>query len=160
MEEIRTGGKREFFFSCAWTIILLLAGDVIISALPRYKIIGTLITLLFFCVLAFFALTRYSAVYTYSLKGGRLRITRTIGHRRKEVETRVSDISYIGREKPGFKTKNVYRMRCTVFSNRRVWYIVYKKGKNDNLLVCEPSPEMARALSAGQGGQQTAQEVF
>lgn len=86
MEEKRTGGGKEFIFSLLWAVIFMILGQYIIFILPSYKIIGTIITILLFCILGFFVLTRYAAIFTYSIKDDIVRVNRAIGHRNKEVE--------------------------------------------------------------------------
>lgn len=146
MEEIKTGGGKEFVYSVIWAVILLFIGDIIVTALPQYKIIGIIITILMFSVLAFFALTRYSAVYTYTLKDNRFAAVRKIGYRLKEVRFYTSDVVSVTRKKPARRFQTVYRMHTSVFSKKNVWYIVYRTGKAENMLVCAVSEKMARAL--------------
>lgn len=90
MEEKRTGGGKEFIFSLLWAVIFMILGQYIIFILPSYKIIGTIITILLFCILGFFVLTRYAAIFTYSIKDDIVRVNRAIGHRNKEVEFYIS----------------------------------------------------------------------
>lgn len=146
MEETRTGGNKEFIFSVIWAIVMLLVGKGIINSLPSYKIIGIIITILMFCVLGFFVLTRYSAIYTYSLKNDRLRVNRKIGHRNKEVDFAVSDVKSVTRQRPNNAPKNVQTMKTTVFSQKDVWYVVYEKNRVSNMLVCQLSNGMADKL--------------
>ncbi|MBQ8301804.1 MAG: hypothetical protein IJX57_07590 [Clostridia bacterium] len=148
MEETRTGGGKEFMFSVVWAIIMLLVGKGIINALPTYKIIGMIITILMFCVLGYFVLTRYSAIYTYTLKNDRLRVNRKIGHRNKEVDFAVSEIKSVTRQRPHNAPKNVQTMKTTVFSQKDVWYVVYEKGRVPNMLVCQMSKGMADKLKS------------
>lgn len=145
MEETRTGGVKEFVFSVIWAIVILFFGRFIIALLPDYKVIGTIVTLILFCVLGFFVLTRYSAVYTYSLKGNRFRANRKIGHRNKELEFSLSEVKSVTKTKPR-KAPRAQNMRATVFSRKNIWYIVYKKNKQENLAVCEISKQMADKL--------------
>ena len=86
MQECRTGGMREFIFSVIWSVLILFFGRYIIFMLPAYKIAGAIFTVILFCILGFFVLTRYAAVFTYTLKGYNLRINRRIGGRNKELE--------------------------------------------------------------------------
>ena len=148
MEEKRTGGKKEFLYSVLWAIALLLAGRFIIFALPDYKVIGAAVTLLLFCVLGFFVLTRYSAVYTYSLKNTRFRANRMIGHRNKEYEVSLSSVKSVTRKRP-HGAPRAQNMRTTVFSKKDLWYIVYRKNKKDMLLVCTISSKMAEKIKSG-----------
>lgn len=145
MEEKRTGGMKEFVLSVVWAAALLCIGRMIIFALPEYKVIGTLITLVMFCILGYYVLTRYSAVYTYSLKNNRLRINRTIGGRNKEVELSVSGIKSVTHHRPKGSPRALH-MRTTVFSHKNLWYIVYRKNNKDNLLVCTMSEKMAAGI--------------
>ena len=147
MEEKRTGGKKEFLYSVLWAIALLIAGRFIIFAIPDYKVIGAVITLLFFCVLGFFVLTRYSAIYTYTLKNTLFRANRKIGHRNKEFEVSLSGIKSITRKRPK-KSPRAQNMRTTVFSKKDLWYIVYRKNKKDMLLVCTISNKMAEKIKS------------
>ena len=148
MEETRTGGKKEFLYSVLWAIALLIVGRFIIFALPDYKVIGAVITLLLFCVLGFFVLTRYSAIYTYSLKNTRFRVNRTIGHRNKEYEVSLSGVKSVTRKRP-HGAPRAQNMRTTVFSKKDLWYIVYRKNKQDMLLVCTISNKMAEKIKSG-----------
>ena len=148
MEEKRTGGKKEFLYSVLWAIALLIVGRFIIFAIPDYKVIGAVITLLFFCMLGFFVLTRYSAIYTYSLKNTRFRANRKIGHRNKEYEVSLSGVKSITRKRPP-KSPLAQNMRTTVFSKKDLWYIVYRKNKKDMLLVCTISNKMAEKIKSG-----------
>ena len=147
MEEKRTGGGKEFIFSLLWAVIFMILGQYIIFILPSYKIIGTIITILLFCILGFFVLTRYAAIFTYSIKDDIVRVNRAIGHRNKEVEF------YIGREvcyqtKPKKTPKTIYNMRASVFSPKKVWYVVYEKNRIENMLVFEPSQKMAEKIKS------------
>ena len=143
MEETRTGGGKEFVFSMIWTIILLIIGKCIISVLTAYKIIGTIITILMFCVLGFFVLTRYSAIYTYSIKNDRMRVNRKIGHRNKEVDFAMSSVKSVSKQRPNKTPKSVQNMKTKVFSQKDIWYVVYEKNGKENMLVCEISKKMA-----------------
>lgn len=144
MNEVRTGGRKEFVFSVLWAAILLFIGKYIIYILPSYKVIGGILTVLMFCVLGFFVMTRYAAVFTYSLKGYNLRVNRMIGKRNKEIEIKISDIKSISHKKPVSmpRRQNIYIMRASVFSKKRLYYAEYIKDSTAGVLVFEPSQEM------------------
>lgn len=148
MEETRTAGGKEFVFSVIWAIILLVIGKYIIFILPQYKVIGAIITILMFCVLAFFVLTRYSAVYTYLVKDDIVRINRKIGHRNKEIEFYMSDVKSVTKQKPSNAPKQTWTMRTTVFSKKDLYYVVYEKNRVPNMLVFEPSKKMADKIKS------------
>lgn len=148
MEETRTGGGKEFVFSMIWAVVLLFIGKILIAAMPEYKIIGTIITILMFCVLGFFVLTRYSAIFTYILKNDRLRVNRKIGHRNKEVDFAMSSVKSVTKRRPDKAPKNIQNMKTKVFSQKDIWYIVYEKNKADNMLVCEISKKMADKIKS------------
>lgn len=148
MEEKRTGGGKEFVFAVLWAVVLMLAGQYITYLLPSYKIIGTIITILMFCVLGFFVLTRYAAVFTYSVRDDVVRINRSIGHRNKEVEFFASEVKSVTKTRPQQKVSNVYNMKTTVFSPKNLWYVVYEKNGIKNMLVFEPSDKMAKKIQS------------
>ena len=157
MEEVRTGKGREFVFSAIWMLVLLFLGRSISAVLPSYKIIGTLATILMFGVLGFFVLTRYVAVFTYTLKGKYLRINRTIGNRNKEIEIRISAIKSISKEKPCDmpKREHVYNMRTSVFSHKNVWYVEYIRNTFREVLLFEPSEKFADKIKELQHGAES-----
>lgn len=154
MSEVRTGGRKEFVYSVLWAVFLLFAGKYIIFILPEYKVLGGIATLLMFCVLGFFVMTRYAAVFTYSLKGYSLRINRKIGKRNKEIEIKASEINSVSRKKPDNMPRHsdVYKMRASVFSGKRLCYVSYTKNDTDGVLVFEPSEEMMKALKRLKNG--------
>ncbi|MCC8160054.1 MAG: hypothetical protein LIO53_01815 [Oscillospiraceae bacterium] len=148
MEETRTGGGKEFIFAVIWSIVLIFAGEYIIYLLPSWKAVGIIVTILMFCVLGFFVLTRYAAVYTFSLKNDRLRVNRKIGHRNKEVDFAVSDVKSVTRQRPSDAPKYIQTTRTSVFSRKNIWYVVYEKNRVRNMLVCDMSKNMADKLKS------------
>lgn len=148
MKEVKTGGGKEFLFSVLWMIFLLFIGRFLTYLLPSYKLFGTLATIAMFGVLGFFVLTRYAAVFTYSLKGYSLRINRTIGKRNKEIEIRISAIKSISKEKPENMPRReyVYNMSSCVFPSKRLWYAEYERNTFREVLIFEPSEEMVNKI--------------
>lgn len=148
MSEVRTGGKKEFIYSVLWAVLILFAGKYIIFILPEYKVLGSIATVLMFCILGFFVMTRYAAVFTYSLKGYNLRINRKIGKRNKEIEIKASEIKSISRKRPDNmpRRRDVYKMCASVFSKKKLCYVSYTKNDTDGVLVFEPTEEMIKTL--------------
>lgn len=146
MEETRTGGTKEFIFSVIWALFLLMLGRLIIFTLPNYKIIGVIITIMMFCLLAYFVLTRYSAVYTYTLKNDILRVNRRIGHRNKEVQIYMTEILSVSRAWPRNVKARASVMKTSAFSKKRTWYVVYERGGEKGVLEFEPSARMAEKI--------------
>lgn len=142
MEEQRTGGGKEFVFSVVWAVILLFFGRILTASLPDYKIIGVAVTILLYCVLGFFVLTRYAAIYTFTLKNDRVHIVRSIGHRKKEVDFALSQVRSVSKTRTKTKER-AYSMRTTVFSKKNLYYIVFEKNGKETLLVCDMSRKMA-----------------
>lgn len=142
MEEQRTGGGREFIFSVIWAAVMLFFGRILTASLPDYKIIGVAVTILLYCILGFFVLTRYAAIYTFTLKNDRIHIVRSIGHRKKEVDFALSQVKSVSKTRPNTRLRS-YSMRTSVFSKKNVYYIVYEKNGIQSLLVCDMSRKMA-----------------
>ena len=145
LEETRTGGVKEFIFSAIWAVVIIFAGKAVMLMLPAYKSLGAVAAIIMFCILGFYVLTRYCAVYTYSLKNSRLRVNRKIGGRNKEAEVSLSSVKSVSRKRPKGSPRALH-MRTTVFSSRDLWYILYRKDKEDNLLVCTISNQMAEKI--------------
>lgn len=142
MEEKRSAGGREFFIAIAWSVFLFTVSQYIGSAMETYHIVANLIAIVMFCVLGFFVLTRYCATFTYTVKDGRVRINRLIGHRNKEVDFAVSNIKSICAPNARINVKNVYKMTTKVFSKSGLCLIVFNKSGFDEAVVFEPSREM------------------
>lgn len=160
MQECRTGGMKEFIFSVIWSVLILFFGRYIIFMLPAYKITGAIFTVILFCILGFFVLTRYAAVFTYTLKGYNLRINRRIGGRNKELEIKLSEAESICKHKPPvhLKRRCIYMMCTSVFSCKKRRYIVYRHGGIHGMIVFEPSREMFRKISELMQSAQTGKE--
>lgn len=146
MKEVRTAGTKEFIYSMLWAIFLLFIGRGIINTLPNYKVAGAIITLISFCVLGFFVMTRYSAQFTYENTGYSLRINRSIGKRNKEVEFRYEDIIYMGPDRPAQMPKPRWNMRASVFSHKKCSYIVFGYSTNKQTLIFEPTQKFLTSL--------------
>lgn len=144
MKETQAAGLKEFFIALVWAAVLFVLGGSTSYALPVFKIISGIGTFLLFCVFAFFVLTRYSAVFTYSLDGNTLRVNRKIGHRNKEVEIRVGRIKNISAQDP--KIRPTYRMKKYILRNKRDCYITYEHGGKTECLLFNPSDEMLKKI--------------
>lgn len=146
MKEVRTAGTKEFIYSMLWAVLLLFIGRGVINILPQYKVVGTIATLISFCFLGFFVMTRYSALFTYEDTGYSLRVNRRIGKRNKEIEFRYEDILYIDSAVPAELPKPRYNMRASVFSYKKCSYIIFGYKGNKQTLIFEPTQEFMNSL--------------
>ena len=149
-EEITAGGK-EFVLAMLWAAALYFVCGIIMDMFKSYFFAGGVISVLVFCVFGFFVMTRYCARFTYTLKGGRLRVNRMIGKRNKEIELPCKNITNIsrGRRPAGFP-KRPYNMRKSVFANKRLLYIEFtdKTGERCGVII-EPSDELREKIVKG-----------
>lgn len=146
MEEKRTAGTKEFFIALVWAIFLFTINQYAGAALKSYHIAANLLGLAMFCVLGFFVLTRYCASYTYTVKNGRVRVSRTIGHRVKELDFAVSNIKSISPGSTKAKAKNIFNMTTKAISKKGTYCIVFNKKGFDEAVIFEPSGEMAEYI--------------
>lgn len=144
MKEIHTAGLREFFYVLFWSVILFVLGRYTEYALPVFKMLSAVFTILIFCVFAFFVITRYSATFTYSLNGNVLRVNRSIGHRNKEIEMKISQIKEISELNP--KIRPTYRLKKYILKNKLDCYITYDRGNGTECLLFAPSPQMLKKI--------------
>lgn len=142
MEEKKTAGGKEFFISVVWAIFLFTISQYIGAAMETYHIIANLIAIFMFCILGFFVLTRYCAVFTYTVRDGRIRINRLIGHRNKEVDFAISNVKSVKPASMKTNVKRVYSMTPRAFSKAGCCCIVYNKTGADEAVIFEPSGEM------------------
>lgn len=146
MEETRTAGGKEFFIAIVWSIFLFVVSQYIGAALETYHIIANLAGILMFCVLGFFVLTRYCATFTYTVKNGRIKINRLIGHRNKEIDFAVSNIKSISAPGAKINAKNIYNMTTKALSKAGTCCIVFNKTGIDEAVIFEPSKEMLKYI--------------
>lgn len=146
-ENVSAGGK-QFLIVLFWSAALYMIFGIIMSALHIYAFIGGIAAVIAFSILGFFVVTRYSARFTYSLKGGRLRITRQIGKRNKEREFACKDIvRTLYGVKPSDFVKKAPVMRMSIASAKKSLFIEYKD-KNGQLcgIVIEPSKKLRNRI--------------
>ncbi|MGN0149949.1 MAG: hypothetical protein ACI4C7_06850 [Clostridia bacterium] len=146
MEEKHTAGNKEFFISIVWAIALFVVSQYICAAMPEYKIVGNIFSIILFCILGFFVLTRYCATFTYTIKNGRIRINRMIGRRNKEVDFAISNIKSISCGAVKLNAKNIYNMTTKAFSKKGTCSIVYNRTGIDEAVIIEPSNEMLKQI--------------
>ena len=150
MKEELTGGYKEFGIAMAIAAVLYLICYIIveITGLWNYRFIGAAVSIIIFCVFGFYVMTRYSARFTYELKGNRLRINRMIGKRNKEIEVRISGIEamYFG-YKPSSFPKRPYMMRKSIIRNNHSLFIAFKTKHGERLgVVIEPSDKLRKKI--------------
>lgn len=147
-EEITAGGK-EFVFAMLWAAFLYLVCYVITAVFHSYAFVGGIISVIIFVVFGYFILTRYTARFTYSLKGGKLRINRMIGKRNKETELNCADIEglYYGYKPISFPKKTL-NMRKSIINKKHSLYIEYRN-KDGELcgVVIEPSEKLRKKIN-------------
>lgn len=157
MTEKNAAGFRELVYSVLWAALILTAYDFADTALrmiygadaaPGRNLALTVAAIAAGCVLVYFVMTRYAAVYTYEANEKTLRLTRKIGKREKAVEIKNRDIRSLSKKKPHSVPKTIVNMRKTVFSDKRVYYLVYVKSGREEMAVFEPSREMAAEISS------------
>ncbi|MDD6483829.1 MAG: hypothetical protein PUF72_04535 [Clostridiales bacterium] len=140
MSETVSAGKKEFFLALLGAVILYLAGEYIKYILPSYKAAGDVLEVIMFAVFAYFVMTRYAAVYTYSLNNGTLRVNRKIGHRNKELEINACNMRAV---KTSVKGKiRVYTMKKTIFHHKEDVYLIFKKDDREYALCFAPSGKL------------------
>lgn len=145
MVETHTAGLKEFIYAVVWVSLLFILGRYSEFVLPAFKVISVLFTILLFGLFAFFVLTRYCAVFTYTLKGNYIRVNRRIGHRNKEVEIKLSYIKSISQVNP--RIRPTYRMKKYILKNKSDCYIVFENNNKTQCLLFAPSPQMLKKLN-------------
>ena len=68
MQETHSAGIKEFFLSVIWMIIIFLLGESTSYALPVYKVISGLLTMIFTVIFVFFSSSRLPTVSPLSVK--------------------------------------------------------------------------------------------
>ena len=155
MTEKNTAGAKEAIFAVLWAVAILIGYDLADTAMRMYttdtfgsNMMLTIFTIIAGCVLVYFTLTRYAAVFIYDADKKSIRITRKIGHREKSVEIRYRDIISFSRKMPDNPPKPVYKMRKTVFSNKNAYCLIYKNGSARETVIFEPSRKLAEIIQS------------
>ena len=146
MREESKAGLKEFILVMLWAVLLTLIGDWLRYVMPSYKVLGTVVEILLFCVLAFVVLTRYSAVYTYTADKDIFRANRRIGKRNKEIEIKRGQLKgmVFQRPKNGIKTVNMCRY---VFPHKDVKYLLFENSSGIMAVKVSISGKMTKMVS-------------
>ncbi len=148
MNEQHTSGGKQFFTVIGISAVLYIICAMIMSLFGDYAFIGGIIAVVIFSVFGYFVLTHYTARFTYTVTGDRLRINRTIGKRNREYEFEFGAITrtHYG-EKPNDFKKPVHNMRIGIISRKNCLYIEYKtKSGVCETVVIEPSDKLRRRI--------------
>ena len=152
MTEKNTAGIKEAVYSVLWAVAILIGYDIADTAMRLYgfgsNMVLTIAAIIAGCVLVYFVLTHYAAVFIYDTDKKSIRFTRKIGHRERAVEVKYKNIISFSRKCPENPPKPVHKMRKTVFSNKNTYYLVYKNGSARETVVFEPSRKLAEELSS------------
>lgn len=148
MKEELTSGGKEFLIAIVWAGILYLLCGMGMSLLGHYAFIGGIVSVLIFSCFGFFVLTHYASRFTYVLKDGRLRVTRMIGKRNKEIDIPVSSIvkTTYG-VKPSDFPRRQYTMKVSVENQKKSLYIEYIDNNGEHQgLVIEPTEKLRKRI--------------
>lgn len=155
MTEKNTAGLKEAIFAVLWAVAILTGYDLANTAMRLYgsdkfgsNMMLTIFAIIAGCVLVYFVLTRYAAVFIYDADKKSLRITRKIGHRERAVEVKYRNIISFSRKIPENPPKPVYKMRKTVFSNKNAYCLIYKNGSARETVIFEPSERLAEIIKS------------
>jgi hypothetical protein len=154
MQEVKKAGTLQFICVLLWAALFGLVGAYVRFILPSYKIIGDFLTILLFCVLAYFVLVRYAAVYTYTFTPDcHLRLNRQIGKRNKEVEVALGDMKALLRKKPENFRGTVANMGTSVLSRKHTYYLIYNHNRVERAVLFEPGRELVKELTRRMEGK-------
>ena len=155
MTEKRAAGVKEAIFAVLWAIAILIGYDLADTAMRLYgsdnfgsNMALTIFAIIAGCVLVYFVLTRYAAVFIYDADKKSIRITRKIGHRERAVEVKYRNIISFSKKIPENPPKPVHKMRKTVFSNKNAYCLIYKNGFARETVIFEPSRKLAEEIQS------------
>lgn len=155
MIEKNSAGVKELIYSVLWAWGILLAYDFIDTALriglgEAYggrDLILTCAAVLAGCALAYFVLTRYAAAFVYETDKKGVKITRKIGHREKTLEIKNKELRSIAKEKPAAEPKVTHKMKKSIFSDKKTYYLTFVRGRELMSVAFEPSEKMAEEIA-------------
>ena len=156
MEEKCAAGVKELLYSIMAVIALLLGYDFIGTAFrlmsgqngySGQNLVLTVLAVAIGCVIAYFVLTRYGAVFTYTAEEKKIYIKRRIGHREKVIEIKNRDIVSVSKSAPYKETKKVYKMCKSIVSQKNRYYLVYKNNGERETVIFEPSQNLVKEIS-------------
>ena len=155
MTEKNTAGVKESIFAVLWAIAILIGYDLADTAMRLYtadsfgsNMMLTILAIVAGCVLVYFVLTRYAAVFIYDADKKSISLTRKIGHRERNVKVKYKDIISFSRKIPENPPKPVYKMRKTVFSGKNAYCLIYKNGSARETVIFEPSQGLAEEIQS------------
>ena len=155
MTEKNTAGIKEALFAVLWAAAILIGYDLADTAIRLYtadafssNMMLTIFAISAGCVLVYFVLTRYAAVFIYDADKKSLRITRKIGHRERVVDVKYKNIISFSRKIPENPPKPVHKMKKTVFSNKNAYCLIYKNGSARETVIFEPSRKLTETIKS------------
>ena len=155
MTEKCAAGVKEAIFAVLWAIAILIGYDLADTAMRLYtsdsfasNMMLTVFAIIAGCVLVYFVLTRYAAVFIYDADKKSIHLTRKIGHRERAVEVKYKSIISFSRKIPENPPKPVHKMRKTVFSNKNAYCLIYKNGSAKETVIFEPSKRLAEEIQS------------
>lgn len=134
---------RHFFAALAAAMIIGLISSVVRFFLPN-AIVGDVLAIALFCILAYFVLIHYTSVFVYTLDGYSLTVTRKIGAREKQIIIKSNAVVSVCKKKPSsVKAEN---MCVSVFMKRGALCITYKDSNQLRAVWIEPENELEQAV--------------
>lgn len=141
--EEKKATTRHFFAALAAALIIGLLSSIVRFFMPNV-IVGDLLAIALFCILAYLVLVHYTSVFIYTLDGHALTIMRKIGAREKQIKIKSSSVISVSTKKPSnAKSDN---MCVSVFIKRHAVCITYKNGNQRRAVWIEPGNELAEAI--------------
>lgn len=144
MQQVKKSGIKQFFIA----ILLIFANMTFFGYVKflfsSYSVIADILCLISMCILGFFILIRYGAVYTYTADIEKLKINRTIGKRNKEIEIPVKGIISVSNQKP--KTEFIKNFSRFLLTNKHTCYVTYEKDRLTSAVIIEADDELLSYL--------------
>jgi hypothetical protein len=150
MTEINKSGVKDFFI----VLLAIFIAGTIVSAMsymmPNHKLLANVISIVVFCIIAYFVFTRYTAVFEYKLDDEKLYAQRKIGSKIASFEVKLKDIKDVcfPKDKPNLPKEKI-DMRRSILSKKRTCYVIYKSGRQKKVFWFEPTPEFVQTLEEG-----------
>ena len=143
MTEEKKATTRHFFWALGAAFAIGCVSSVLRYVLP-IPLVGDLVSIALFCVLAYVVLVHYTSVFIYEINADTLLLTRRIGAREKRIEIKRGVVAFVGTKKPQGKTEN---MCVSLLPRKKVVYITYRQDAQTCTVRIEPSGAFADELA-------------
>ncbi len=146
MTETKQSGGKEFIAVLIMIALAAVLAWILQAVFSQYGALGQILAIAVFAALGYYVEMHFCAVYTYTIEGDKLVVTRALGKRRvKEYVFTKQELKSMTKTAPSGRVKH-YGTFTLTRANR-----VYIRDNSGKTAAIDPSPEFFKKLKRAAG---------